>query len=77
MKKEYTPIDCDFHDELELLCMHHETKTVEVKTDGERKQIRGRFETLRSEQGKEYLVLQVEDRPVAIRLDEIAHISAP
>ena len=71
-EKEYEPVSCDWHDQLEAAAMHKTEVVLEVETDGARNSQRGRVADVFSREGEEFVRLENGDGSSEIRLDRIA-----
>jgi len=69
--KDYKPVSCDWHDELEAAAMHKTEVILEVDTDGTRGTQRGRISDVFSREGEEFARLENGDGTAEIRLDRI------
>lgn len=69
---DYTPIDCDLHDYVEIACLHGYRLLIEL-TDG--RSVKGRAVTTRATSGEEFLVLDESEAETEIRLDRLKAIT--
>ena len=69
--KNYEPVSCDWHDELEAAAMHKTEVVLEIETDGTRGSQRGRIADVFSRDGEEFARLEYGDGSIEIRLDRI------
>lgn len=69
---DYTPIDCDLHDYVEIACLHGYRLLIEL-TDG--RSFKGRAVTTRATSGEEFLVLDESEAETEIRLDRLKAIT--
>jgi Rho-binding antiterminator len=68
---EYTPIDCDDHDMLEIACLDRYEIVLSLDTGD----VRGRAEDLQVRSGEEFLVIRTAaDRMERIRADRIREL---
>lgn len=75
MLPPYAPIDCDRHDELELLCMRGAERLVRYHDGQTEHEFRGRCRDLRVAGGAEYLVVEGPAGRREVRLDTLVSIT--
>ena len=69
--KTYTPINCDFYDELEALATLSKTAEVVFATQGAETRVKGIIKDLYVREGVEYLKM---DSGLEIRLDQLREV---
>ena len=69
--KDYSPVSCDYHDQLEAAAMHHNDVRLEFEQNGVRLEQRGKIGDVYTEDGAEYVRFESGNGSVRIRLDEI------
>jgi transcriptional antiterminator Rof (Rho-off) len=72
----YIPINCEVHDELELLCMRKAEQTILYQANGETRSVRARFDTIRVRDGQEFLIYYVGESQLSLRLDKLISFTA-
>jgi Rho-binding antiterminator len=70
-EKDYKPVSCDYHDELEAASMHKKDVELEFTSDGVAKRERGKIADVYSADGAEFVKFDGGKGAVAIRLDQI------
>jgi len=71
MYQHYTPISCDFYDELEALATRKKTCNIVFLNDGARSQIRGEIADLYTREKVEYMKTT---SGLEIRLDQLIEV---
>jgi Rho-binding antiterminator len=69
--KDYKPVSCDYHDELEAASMHKKDVELEFQSDGVAKRERGKIADVYTADGAEFVKLEAPKGSVNIRLDQI------
>ena len=78
MSEIYLPINCERHDELELLCMHRARQIVKFQQGAHVTVRKVRFDTLLTTPGEEFLVCHsAEGERLTIRLDKLIETITP
>ncbi len=70
-EKDYRPVSCDYHDELEAASMHKKDVELEFTSDGVSKRERGKIADVYSSDGAEFVKFEAVRGSLAIRLDQI------
>ncbi|HVT04362.1 MAG TPA: Rho-binding antiterminator [Thermoanaerobaculia bacterium] len=69
--KDYSPVSCDYHDQLEAAAMHGKEVRLEFEQQGARQDQRGKIGDVFTEDGAEYVRFEGGKGALKIRLDEI------
>ena len=67
----YSPISCDYHDELEAAAMHKQHVELEFELEGVPQRESGVVEDVFTSDGAEWVRFRAEEGPLEIRLDHI------
>lgn len=70
-KEQYTPVNCDFYDELEALATRHKPCEIIFINNGSRSVIRATIADLVTKDKVEYLIT---DSGLEIRLDQLVQV---
>lgn len=68
---KYSPIDCDYHDQLEAAAMHRKEIELEFETSNITTRQRGTVADVFSREGEEFVRLSAPSGSVEVRLDKI------
>jgi len=68
---QYTPVSCDYHDQLEAAAMHKAEVELEFDLDGVAQTERGRVEDVYTADGAEFIRFATDGEALEIRLDHI------
>jgi transcriptional antiterminator Rof (Rho-off) len=70
-EKDYKPVSCDYHDELEAASMHKRDVELEFQLGGVARRERGRIADVYTADGAEFVKFDAPKGAVDIRLDQI------
>jgi Rho-binding antiterminator len=69
--KDYEPVSCDYHDQLEAAAMHKREVRLEFEHNGVRQDERGQIADVYSRDGEEFVQFKADNGELTIRLDKI------
>lgn len=75
MLPRYMPVDCHWHDELELLCMRGAERAVRYRDGATERTVTGRCSDLIATGGEEFLAVDGADGRHLIRLDLVCELA--
>ena len=70
-EKDYKPVSCDYHDELEAASMHKRDVELEFEVGGVPHRERGKIADVYTAHGAEFVKLEAPKGSVEVRLDQI------
>ena len=70
-EKDYEPVSCDYHDQLEAAATRRAEVALEFERNGVRQRQRGTIRDVFTREGQEFLDLEGGGGKITLRLDEI------